>query len=45
MASFLLERFVICWASPLGFFRFAEKKNLNLNVELEDWLDSAGILY
>ena len=30
--------------SPWDFFRFAEKKNLNLNVELEDWLDSAVFL-
>ena len=31
--------------SPWDFFDLLKKKNLNLNVELEDWLDSAGILY
>jgi len=30
--------------SPWDFFDLLKKKNLNLNVELEDWLDSAGIL-
>ena len=31
--------------SPWDFFDLLKKKNLNLNVELEDWLDSAGALY
>ena len=31
--------------SPWDFFDLLKKKNLNLNVELEDWLDSAGILH
>jgi len=29
--------------SPCDFFDLLKKKNLNLNVELEDWLDSASI--
>jgi hypothetical protein len=29
--------------SPWDFFDLLKKKNLNLNVELEDWLDSARI--
>lgn len=31
--------------SPWDFFDLLKKKNLNLNVELEDWLDSAGALH
>ena len=31
--------------SPWDFFDLLKKKNLNLNVELEDWLDSASILH
>lgn len=31
--------------SPWDFFDLLKKKNLNLNVELEDWLDSAGVLH
>ena len=30
--------------SPWDFFDLLKKKNLNLNVELEDWLDSAVFL-
>ena len=31
--------------SPWDFFDLLKKKNINLNVELEDWLDSASILH
>ena len=31
--------------SPWDFFDLLKKKNLNLNVELEDWLDSACALH
>lgn len=31
--------------SPWDFFDLLKKKNLNLNVELEDWLDSASVLH
>lgn len=31
--------------SPWDFFDLLKKKNLNLNVELEDWLDSASITH
>ena len=31
--------------SPWDFFDLLKKKNLNLNVELEDWLDSTSILH
>ena len=31
--------------SPWDFFDLLKKKNINLNVELEDWLDSAGALH
>lgn len=31
--------------SPWVFFDLLKKKNLNLNVELEDWLDSASITH
>lgn len=31
--------------SPWEFFDLLKKKNLNLNVELEDWLDSANIVH
>lgn len=31
--------------SPWDFFDLLKKKNLNLNVELEDWLDSADIMH
>lgn len=31
--------------SPWEFLDLLKKKNLNLNVELEDWLDSASITH
>ena len=31
--------------SPWDFFDLLKKKNINLNVELEDWLDSTSILH
>lgn len=31
--------------SPWDFSDLLKKKNLNLNVELEDWLDSASITH
>lgn len=31
--------------SPWEFLDLLKRKNLNLNVELEDWLDSADIMH
>jgi len=30
--------------APWEFFDLLKKKNMNLNVTLEDWLDSAGLV-
>lgn len=29
--------------SPWEFFEILKKKNINLNVNMEDWLDSSGL--